>query len=501
MVRVFMRYYFRKSLTRKRNWKHRADMLMEEGRFDEAEARLKKVLRYQEDNLAALTRIARISERKNDWEAAAARWERVVEVSSGKAQPAQARKKLKQAYIEWGGALITAGRLNEAQACCRKALSLDAGILFARTDLTDDEFTRTVALSTDIGQIDRFINALVSERAAIDKAYLDKYELMNDSLKASDREDRHKKALRALLLAHKIDELTFSHMRDAGKFRHPLVQASSFRVNMIRRRRMKQLGPVPDRWLTSSKAAVYSFTDSIGIIRPATIVTAKFEDIPRRDGIVIKPLHGNASRGVYLIISENRIRSVYRYKDLSGWEELEKCVREDITNGIINDDVFNVEEYVYDDTEKIIPARDLKFYTFYGEVGLVLEVSRYPVRENWWWSAEGKPVETGKYELAKSTGYGITPEQIEIAKNISLQIPAPFMRIDFLKGHDQIYFTGFCSAPGGFENFDKQTDKRLGDLYLKSEIRLQNDLLNGKDFAHMRAINDKVRTNGPVGSL
>ena len=105
-------------------------------------------------------------------------------------------------------------------------------------------------------------------------------------------------------------------------------------------------------------------------------------------------------------------------------------------------------------------------------------------------AAYGKPVETGKYEKPKGEGHGVTREQIETAKHVGLQIPAPYMRIDFLKGHDGICFTEFCFAPGGFGQFDAESDLRPGGLYLRAEIRLQNDLPGGKAFDHFARLDN-----------
>jgi len=63
-------------------------------------------------------------------------------------------------------------------------------------------------------------------------------------------------------------------------------------------------------------------------------------------------------------------------------------------------------------------------------------------------------------------------------------------RIDFLKGHDGICFTEFCSAPGGFEQFDAESGLRPGGLYLRAEIRLQNDLPGGKAFDHFARLDN-----------
>ncbi len=63
----------------------------------------------------------------------------------------------------------------------------------------------------------------------------------------------------------------------------------------------------------------------------------------------------------------------------------------------------------------------------------------------------GNPLKQANMKKPKGEGHGVTQEQIEIAKYISLQIPAPYMRIDFLRGHDeQIYLVEFCSSPGRF---------------------------------------------------
>ena len=133
------------------------------------------------------------------------------------------------------------------------------------------------------------------------------------------------------------------------------------------------------------------------------------------------------------------------------------------------------------------PAPDLKFYCFYGRVGVVLEVERYPKSQYCWWSWEGARTETGKYSESLFDGAGFTQEHRALAERISAAMPLPFMRIDFLKAENRLLFGELTPRPGNFHAFNDETDRQLGDLYLEAEGRLMDDLLNGKGFPEFRA--------------
>jgi hypothetical protein len=80
-------------------------------------------------------------------------------------------------------------------------------------------------------------------------------------------------------------------------------------------------------------------------------------------------------------------------------------------------------------------------------------------------------------------GEGVNSREAEIAAKISLEIPLPFMRIDFLRSADgNLIFCEFTPRPGDFEKLNAGTDARLGREYSAAFARLYDDVLNGKSF-------------------
>src|SRR5699024_6527899 len=134
------------------------------------------------------------------------------------------------------------------------------------------------------------------------------------------------------------------------------------------------------------------------------------------------------------------------------------------------------------------PARDLKFYCFYGEVALVLEIQRFPSVRYCWWDSSGNSINTGKFHKKFFEGDGVTQEDVNFVEEMSKEIPTPFIRIDFLKSKNGLVFGEFTPRPGQYEQFNKNIDQFLGDCYLKAEGRLINDLYNGKQFSNFRKL-------------
>src|SRR5699024_1225315 len=102
------------------------------------------------------------------------------------------------------------------------------------------------------------------------------------------------------------------------------------------------------------------------------------------------------------------------------------------------------------------------------------------------WTATGERDRAGKYDEDLFKGKGVSKHEIEIVSDLSLQIPAPFIRIDFLRSSDGMIFGEFTPKTGNDDEFDGRTDQRLGEYYMESERRLTNDLLNGKPFTEYK---------------
>lgn len=214
----------------------------------------------------------------------------------------------------------------------------------------------------------------------------------------------------------------------------------------------------------------------------------KFSDIPRESNIVIKQSEGSGSKGVYLVFDHHRkIFDVMKSKMLDGWEHLELSIENDLQSKIVKKDKWIVEELLYENNDKKIPSRDLKFYCFYGRVALILEVCRYPEVKYCWWLSNGEKIKTGKYDKNLFDGEGFTQEDLQYVADVSKKIPAPFVRIDFLKTEKGLYLGEFTPRPGGYEGFSNYIDQFLGEYFLEAEGRLLNDLFNGKKFSEYKA--------------
>lgn len=263
----------------------------------------------------------------------------------------------------------------------------------------------------------------------------------------------------------------------------PLTQVASFRGSLSERVRQKQLRGTLPEYTLEDKQAAYQFVDQIGVRRPqATEGTFSLVDLPKETKTVVKPVDGAGSRGVYLIYELNDIIDIKRSMKLTSLRELEENMQKDLTLGWVAEDKWMSEELILENSEERQAASDLKFYTFYGKVGLILEISRFPERKHCWWTATGERIRTGKYEEQLFKGAGVTDEEIKLVEQMSQSIPAPFVRIDFLRSETGLVFGEFTAKPGNYDEFDDQTDEWLGDYFIEAEAKLTQDLLVDKNF-------------------
>ncbi|QKY70433.1 ATP-grasp fold amidoligase family protein [Lentibacillus sp. CBA3610] len=255
----------------------------------------------------------------------------------------------------------------------------------------------------------------------------------------------------------------------------------SFRASLNSRMRQLQLtGSLPE-WELDDKRTAYLFADELRLRRPWTSdATYTSTNLPEKSGMVIKPADGAGSRGVYLVQDINDIVDMKRSKKLDNWDDLKASMKQDLDSGWVADDEWTIEELIMENDRT--PASDIKFYCFYGKVGLILEIVRYPELKYCWWTPTGERVRTGKYDENLFAGKGVTQAEIDSAAEISRKIPAPFIRIDFLRSANELVFGEFTPKPGNYDDFDEPTDKWLGDYFVEAEDRLTQDLIYGKQF-------------------
>ncbi|MBU5594369.1 hypothetical protein KQI76_04255 [Amphibacillus sp. MSJ-3] len=283
-------------------------------------------------------------------------------------------------------------------------------------------------------------------------------------------------------------------VRQAEEKNISLAKLDSYSDSMVRRFRLKQLGvQLPDLILDDKRIA-YRFVDQLGIARPEeskeTFTTAT---LPTLSDVVIKPTDSDGGRGVYLVKHSKDIYDIKRNRHLTSWSQLVKSMQADLAKKWVKEDQWYYESLLQLNDQE--PARDLKFYSFYGQIPLILEIKRTGKTEYCWWNDQGEIIETGKYNGQLFTGIGVTKEEIEQVKQLSKELPVPFMRIDFLRTEKGLVFGEFTPKPGHFDHFNAEIDQELGELYLQAEAELFNDLLNGKSFDAYLKIADIEKVN------
>ncbi|MGP5048474.1 ATP-grasp fold amidoligase family protein [Glutamicibacter ardleyensis] len=244
-------------------------------------------------------------------------------------------------------------------------------------------------------------------------------------------------------------------------------------------------------WLLDEKLNAYTFAERLGLQTPALeLQSFSYNQIPLERNTVVKPLTGVMSQGVFLITSDAIIDLVNNQK-IATFGDLRHSMKTLVENGTIKEDRWIRERLILDDKNVDQPARDIKFYTFYGQPLLALETARIPKVQRCWYDNYSNLINTGKYSTELFVGYGIPAEFYEIAARISKNIPAPFVRVDLLASPDGAVVNEITPKPGGAHLFAASIDKSLGNHLVSADARLRTDLISGKTFDHFKSVQNR----------
>ncbi|OYQ81598.1 hypothetical protein B9T19_02710 [Ignatzschineria sp. F8392] len=217
------------------------------------------------------------------------------------------------------------------------------------------------------------------------------------------------------------------------------------------------------------------------------------DDLSFSTNTVIKPVAENASKGVFIVHSSRNIVYLDRAIKHESIALAKRYARRLLKAGTVRRDRWMSEELLKDKEGNL--ARDVKFYCFYGKVGLILDTSRHGEIKRCWFDVDLNYINNGKYEnnLFKGKRDNILEVLVKKAEQLSLEIPSPFVRIDFLVCDENIYLGEFTPIPAGYDLFDKHWDKKLGDMYIDASVRLGCDIGVGKKFERYLAISQKYK--------
>ncbi|WP_051154783.1 ATP-grasp fold amidoligase family protein [Ruania albidiflava] len=294
---------------------------------------------------------------------------------------------------------------------------------------------------------------------------------------------RRTESLRAEATPHHVSHRV---LRRLERNRLGIRRSISFRAKVHEMSEARYLdGVLRPTWRLDTKNSAYNFVDAIGVRRPRSDKSRySLADAPKDSPGVLKATRSTGSRGCYLIYSEDHIVHVRDGQTFESIGEMTQHAHK-LMNAQRNPvrDNWMWEELILEDVANRIPARDLKFYAFYGEVVIVRESVRTGAETKVaYWDADTQQRDMGHPQDFDFPRLGFTPDEASLVSDISLQIPHPYARIDMLKSEDGLVVGEFTPRPGNFDEFNDDWDRILGEAWVRAESRLMADLLCGKSF-------------------
>ena len=276
---------------------------------------------------------------------------------------------------------------------------------------------------------------------------------------------------------------------------------TSFRSGINDLRRTKQRMRLLDVELFpggNPKLRDRAFAESLGVPVPKTFAAGvPLDEIELMPESILKPEKGSASKGVFFVDGSLKLHSMVTSQV---YETLETARSEiERFSQSISTARWILEEAILTDQGE--PAVDFKAYSFYGVVGLVLEIDRFTSsgRNLAAYSETGRQIKIGpKYGTIEGSGL---PDGIrEISRRVSLAAPVPFVRIDFHYGRNGLYLGEITPHPGGTYAGDlfEEIDIMLGQHFADAKARLYIDFLNGKKFPEFHSAYGDYRVHRNV---
>ena len=300
-----------------------------------------------------------------------------------------------------------------------------------------------------------------------------------DALKAFGRTDLANKVVLAVPVDFITERRSLRHRRDTAF-------GSSFAAAMGSYRQVtKHLTELHGRKAVQSvfqKVQGPQLATQLGLkVAERYQTNVRFQDLDPAPGSIIKPTADSGSQGVIIYGHDGTLKNLLSKETYTDLAAALAWLRRAMDDRKVSSRRFHVEELLVGPDGNI--PHDIKFYTFYGELGVTLEIKRHTEKKlHSFYDSAGEEVVTGKYPNALFCGEGIPAEWGELAREVSSKFPRPFLRLDCYRTSKGLYYGEFTPTPGGFEGFNLEWDRILGENYARAQARLTSDLIAGKEF-------------------
>ncbi|WP_047688007.1 ATP-grasp fold amidoligase family protein [Kocuria sp. ZOR0020] len=244
-----------------------------------------------------------------------------------------------------------------------------------------------------------------------------------------------------------------------------------------------------------AKGAAQNFARQIGVRTPEVYYSGTLQSLPSElpSEFVFKPAFASTSIGVLLLhsLGDDRFTNLTTNEVITLNEIKERAadVAERFLGARAESGIFILEELLRS-PDGSTPPKDVRFYAFQGEIGLILMESHIagPARAMYF-DGDFAPLKDVKEKYGVASGAkdlesiedAIRPmhwkELLAVAKRLSVAIPSAFCRIDLYDTQNGVTLGELTFTPGTFyyKNRKLMSDaeaERLGALWGSAEDRL-----------------------------
>ena len=306
---------------------------------------------------------------------------------------------------------------------------------------------------------------------------------LTDELVAQGRQDLAEQVQAALPAGVRMARHVRAFPAPAGGFSFRAALTARTALSAVARRAGRPL----TAWVVNDKGRARRLVEALGVRTPRILAAGLAPDavefLPDR---TIKPHRGHSARGVFVVAGDGSVIDLGANVRVDAAEAKRRLLAHQALPGNARL-VWHAEERIAGLGVEL--PDDLKRLSFYGEVPLAQDNRRLAeVRRNWY-GADGGITVTGWKDDERFPGVAPSPDEFALTRAIGAAVPAPFLRIDFLRAADGgLVFAEFTPRPGSWAHVNAATDAVLGAAHARAEARLTADLAEGKPFEAFRAV-------------